>query len=427
MPTTRSASKRTRSGRPIGVSKRPGRRARRVSRPAARAVRRRINYGRKRTSSSKRIARNKKRTRGSDYVDRVYEVSRVVSGKRPRLSLRNLKKQVASDLLKTTFRFSYLSDPSDAFGMMCLNYAQNNSADVPDSNPLYRCLPCHVYDLTSCLNYNNGVVGAYPPGLGLGQQRNVVAGFNSMFFTPLPGQNVSGNGIVSCPWQVETTDANATGGLSACPGAKSVLNWADIRLMLYGRNNQPTRFTVQLVQFDPDVIPDTSPASRSNAQLTSIDEFYEYLVKQYCSNPLNTTNSRLRKYMKVMYTKEIMIQPKDGDYANVPPPNCKELRIFKWLNRLCRYDWDERRQGTGQVPVTGTMEYNRTQGDFKQTVEPRARIYLMIRAQTQVESTSVNYATWSATAYNGNRTGVANTYPTYDIMIRTNHSVGLGN
>lgn len=379
-----------------------------------RSVRRRLFTGKR------RYKRSVKRS-ATDIVSVPYEKGTARLGKKPRFTLRQLKKEALQDNHFTVFRYQYCSTPDDPRGAIVCGYRFNSSDTLGDTDTKYMVYPCHTFDITSCINTSGIGITQYAPGLGLSRPRVSDTSLQNLgFYNIIPAQSSGGVTQSNGHWQIETTSAPNISG-ACCPGAKSIMQWADIRLILYGRASNYTKYVVELVQFDHDHCPDAVRLSRVASQSRNCEEFNEYLVKPFISNPILTNNTALRKYMKVLYHKEVNIQPKDGDFNN-PQPNAKELRIFKWMNRLCRYNWDNI-DGATNIP-NEDMSWRLTQGTYRNTVEPKARIYLMIRAQTTLETTDQAVAGYDA--YTATNTH-SNLYPTYDILIRTKHNIGSQN
>lgn len=416
-PPVSRRSKRTRSAlkRKSTRSSKKNVRKRSISQSDVSSVRRRL------FNVKRRYKKYTKKT-STDIVTVPYEKGSVRIGRKPRMNIRQLRKETLQDGHWTVFRYQAVSSPDDNRGFMLLNYRINSSASIDaNTDTRYMVYPCHAFDLTSCQNTSGVVTSNYAPGLGMGRVNIYDNNVNNLgFFNILPTQSNGGVTQNDGLWRVESISApNISGG--CVPGAKSILEWVDIRLILYGRAANYTKYVVELVQFDMDHCSDAVRTLRTSSQGRNQEEFNEYLVKPYISNPILTNNTALRKYMKVLYHKEINIQPKDADYSNVQP-NAKEIRIFKWMNRLCRYNWDII-DGTNNLPLED-MTWRQTQGTYRNTVHPKARIFLMIRAQSTLQSSDILAAGYTPHIATNTE---ANLYPTYDILIRTKHNIGSQN
>lgn len=263
-------------------------------------------------------------------------------------------------------------------------------------------MPCHLYDLTSVNNANNGT------------PINPIVGNELRFSTEL--DNVTGTPVFAS-WnalnQVNATTnwtaLTAPAGDSLSPniasqleGGTGFLDYVSVKMLLYGATAQPNKFLIELIQINKDdlvPIPDlgSSTAVGPTAQHTA---FWQYMTKRFCYSPLETNNTNMRRYYKVLKSLTVEFDPKES--SETASNRYKEVRMFLKLNRKLDYRWKET-----DVMAMSTTDVQVNLGVNQCYVHPRARIFLMIRALNPFQG-----PTATSTA--------ANT-PTYDLVLDKVH------
>lgn len=241
-------------------------------------------------------------------------------------------------------------------------------------------VPVHLYDLTACPNVINNV--KVDPAIG----------WFPKFSNPTDTGTLSWT--TGATMQVENiTGANSI--VDNYPGANDTLDWVSARMLFYAPTQRASRIQVDVVQIkDTRLVPD---ATTGVSQFATA--FWQAMAKRYAYNPLEQGDSRYQKYLKVLDSKTFIMESKESTEA--VNTHMKELNLFYRLNRRCTYNWEDQDK---MAMLSQEGQYN-NDTNMKTQVHPRARIFLMIRAQA------------------GNSTAQTTTlHPTYDIVIRTKHS-----
>lgn len=262
----------------------------------------------------------------------------------------------------------------------------------------YQHMPVHLFDLTSATNYSNGTNFIAAPHHRLNQKTN---GSLPFFFENLEGIDPVGGPTKN--WHREKT-SNSYGAEVDYLGDRSILDWIDVRLLLRGRKNLKTRFHIDMIQLDEKVNPyfNVGFSDVHNGSAT-FNTFWEAIATQYTRSPLNVASARVgdfKKHMKVFrsWTYEI-----NADSSDDLDPNSvvKHVKIFERMNRMCNWNWrpvddPEQINNSADYPVEYASRYSH--------VDPKARIFLMIRADA-------NY----------NNGASLNDTASYDMVFRVKH------
>lgn len=231
-----------------------------------------------------------------------------------------------------------------------------------------RSLPCYAFDLTSCNNIvNNTLVGGLPM-----HRLRKAAGNGANTWINASGQ--APDGTSSATWNVERSGHNINTQV-AYPNDNSILKWASIEMECWGCKNYPTKFTVELCQFNEDVVPAFDGDS-------NYDEFWDSMIKSYTFNPLLTMqNGYGQKKMKVLRRYNIDIDP-TASFENDADPHVKTFKMYFKLNRRCQYDWKFANPNPQTITVNqfDTAQYKQEDQENNTVVHPNARVFLLVRA-----------------------------------------------
>lgn len=277
--------------------------------------------------------------------------------------------------------------------------------------------PIHMYDITAWVNNVSGALSYAPLGRCLQYTAAAGAGWTA----PIQGvfQNGAGNTNV---WTVEHTGHNV--GVNIASHKRDILEWFDYRMLCYGRTVVPTRWRVAIVQLMDDgwhpheVTTDGPPVSDGNPY----NEFWNSLSAPFMNNPIEGGNPySVKGHIKYLHCEDFMIESlstTDGVGANIPKVH--EVRGFHRFNRLQNYGWDtplaeavyaNATFGGPGATYDGQNKWQSTTSDYSNMVQPKARIYLMVAAQSGA-TTSAAPGVWSA-AVN----------PSYDLFMRVKHLI----
>lgn len=269
-------------------------------------------------------------------------------------------------------------------------------------------LPLMLMSLTACPNINGTTVSNIAPLNIL--VRNTASG-------PMTWNNL---GSAYTPFDVASNATQA----GAYPGQSDVLKSVAIKFVLHGCLTRATKFRIDLVQLtEPYLHPEY--INRGGVQDTtslpvnesaSFINFYSELAREYTFSSAEFSNGNATKG-KIKYLKSWThyFQPKltnepaslvdDPSSSSQNMPHSHIFNVFHRFNRNARYDWQE--TVTGNEPVTwndGAPPPN----SFNQTdVQPRARIYLMMRALAPVHNVN-----------GGFKPAIT---PSFDMSVRTYH------
>lgn len=332
-----------------------------------------IRTAAKRRLGSRTVTR-RKRVSETDTPSAEYtRVSRAM-GRVPRKDLRGAWKLL--DQNKSTTIYSYRN--YSPFGGVNGPLGLLNVSTTPTTGVL--TAPMHLWDLTAAPNVVNGTVT-----------------LPVIQWVPTWGTPAAGASFI---WQnsqnftVENSDQAAT-ITSQYPNGSDTLNWIQAKMLFYCPTTLPCRYQIDVVQFkDTRLVPDSVTGTNQFASA-----FYQAMLKRFMYSPLETGNSRYQKYLKVLHTQTFILNPKESTEA--VNTIFREVNIFMRLNRRCTYDWSDQ----NNMALTGAGGQTNTDVAVKTTVHPRARIFLMIRAQSP-----------NASAF------LSTIHPSYDIVLRTSHS-----
>ena len=287
--------------------------------------------------------------------------------------------------------------------------------------------PVHIFDLTSGNFFTPGVPNVSPEigtsaigrynyapcqwRLVAYQSGNPAGTAGDFYWLPERGQNQFGSSVnIGSHWRTERNLNSIVTGTIAASGSviepmftdKCYMEWADIRMTLYGAKKQTTRFTVSLVQmndriYDPRQQPprigtindDTTPqiydgisgSGRTREEQDNFNAAMQQFVHPLVFHPMSSFGASTIKPFKTLMRKTFVIGPDTNVNEDDGQPNLL-VKFFKRLNRIVKYGWsDEGRLGADGT-VIDTASFNQfVQGQVNGYAHPRAKLYVMVTAQ----------------------------------------------
>lgn len=291
------------------------------------------------------------------------------------------------------------------------NYGQNTTAYPPDvdqdgnnasggrlqlshfttgSSPSQvNVLPVYLWDLT-CWKTED-IDGTVPTSPGV-CRRLEFTGSNSPNWRGVYTQFQTHALVGNSSWQLERSNLEDTNGFPRPQERKALLKWSDMRFCFYGARQHPTRIIIELIQFkDEKYSMDFHNDGEAFSALSTDDQqdvrgFWLEECKKLVYHPLDVQNFKREKAITCLYRESFQIAPDDTTNADVCPPNVVK-KIFKRFNRLVNWDWQ-----TPPVTTDTGVEANKNeletpayqvgyQSNLKPYADPKARIYLYIRAE----------------------------------------------
>lgn len=365
-------------------------------------VKRRLETDR-RSGSGSGVEDPSKRIRAEPAMDRVVagnsSVKQRASTKRKLKSGRvgrKLQKQTDEVLLRWQRIYNYGQNttayPADVTqatgdesgGRIQLSHFTTGSPDTQ-----VNVLPVYLWDLTSWKTEN--IDGTVPtePRVCCRLQFN---GSNQPSWRSVFTQYQTHELVGNSSWQLERSNLEDSHGFPRPQERKALLKWSDMRFCFYGARQHPTRIVMELIQFnDSKYSMDFHAGGEAFTNQNVVDQqdvraFWLEECKKLVYHPLDVQNFQRQKAIKSLYRESFQIAPDDTTNADVCPPNVVK-RIFKRFNRLVNWDWE-----TPPVTDDTGVEANKNeletpafqvgyQTNLKPFADPRARIYLYIRAE----------------------------------------------
>lgn len=368
----------------------------------------------KRKAVVKSRRRVRPRTGGDGDGQMLYSRLKRNYGSYKPMTLRNLNSRVKAYEDKIIFAFRHITPFTSKGGAKFLQ----NYDSIANAGYVTSFLPCHFYDITAVNNFINGTFYAAQPALEVRSitPNNPSAGFTNTVMGVIPAYD--NTGTYTTTLTAEKIKAGGSGQQHAYSLNKSILKWADIKLICHGAANYPTKYDIAFVQFNrPRYTPHsvgTNGFDEANSAYKDIDEFYNYLIRPFNTSPLAVEgSSQFRNGIKVLHRINFTIQPRDvSDSGTVVP--FKEIKIFRKFDRLCNYDWMNNPQ-VQKGGITSTAEYPTWYGSNSNHVYPTKRIYMMIRATAHKQLVDAEGNLPPADTW-------PDFWPSYDFNIRTCHT-----
>jgi len=214
-----------------------------------------------------------------------------------------------------------------------------------------------------------------------------------VFNAPSDVATISWQYINGVNWALENAN-NLSTITDVYPGGEATLDWVQAKLLFYAATAQTGRYQIDVVQVkDTRLTPD--PSNNGNQMNAA---FWQAAMKKFAYNPLESGDSKYNRYFKFLHSQTFIMDPKE---TSEPEANhMREINIFLRLNRACRYDWED--QDLMNVNTVSEGQVN-LDSNIKNTVQPRARIFLMIRATSKFNTTGFTSAD----------------NPSYDVVLRS--------
>jgi hypothetical protein len=186
------------------------------------------------------------------------------------------------------------------------------------------------------------------------------------------------------------------------PGTDDILEKVRCTMVLNGPQQRSTKWCIQIVQLSEEVTPGIGDAT-SNENTA----FWQAMARPYGFSPLETgPRKELRKNIKVLKTVEYIMDSPESNEDHLTS-RMRHVDFSMYFNRKQSYRW-------GRINDLTNMNVQDVPNDqifgpnvFSTKVEPKARIYLMIRALCQYQGPNV--APTNAV------------YPSYDIKLDITH------
>lgn len=160
----------------------------------------------------------------------------------------------------------------------------------------------------------------------------------------------------------------------------SIMQWADIRMNLWGCKNKPTKWCIQLVKFRSKLVDPWYNLVTTAANQSEYKDFWYSQVAPYMFNPIHHDPNNNGWRLKVVKTWTFTQDP-TLTIENDTDPKCKELRIFHKFNKYIK--WDTINNGTNTVArELDAPGYTQVIADTSTNcyADSRYGYYLMIRA-----------------------------------------------
>lgn len=268
------------------------------------------------------------------------------------------------------------------------SYTQGTSPNIESRMPGY------LFDLTTWRT-NAGTQSTPMKRIHFNSTGNVR--YDTVF-----GQNRNGSSILESGW-IEELTRGAFGSVVPRDVQKSFLVWSDLRLSLYGARHCPTRFIIEMIQFKKDYFDPNVAASLTSEQQAEVNSHYVSEFKKLIFHPLDVQINKRNSNIRVLSRKVYEVAPDSNTNEDPTSPNIL-VKIFKRFNRLCNWQWAINNPGGTAVnneavqPNIGDTDVApdpdltltemdqpdfivQTNADRRPYLNPKARIYLYIRAE----------------------------------------------
>lgn len=236
--------------------------------------------------------------------------------------------------------------------------------------------PLVLFELNSTNNVINGSVQNHAPVKMLHQS----ASPSQLYWEDIQGQATDGS--LSAAWQIENSEFGSSAG-NTFPHDNAIHKWSSLDLELWGCKNKPTKYTIELVQFNEDVLPDWAARTGQSA------EFWQSMVKHYTYSPLaKMEDGYNRAKYKVLKRYKVNIDP-TANYENDSDPHVRTLKLYYKMNRHCNFAWQFSNPAIQSATDMNDVDWKQEANQASTQVHPNARIYVMIRASnyTQISPT----------------------------------------
>lgn len=355
---------------------------------------RRRPYNIRRTGLKRRYRRKtttkltRRRKRFSEHLGTENTYRSLTTSRRFKLS-RLVKSNVQPDI----FRFQNLSRYDYSSGAIPCSL-RSNGGDL--------ILPIHIYDVTRLTQGTD----AAPAGSFLYRSSATpwTAERGSLY-----GQNPDGTSTGQIKWHVEQSSAPYD-TVERC-----FHEYTQIKLNLYGVRSRSTRWLIQLVMVKEELA-DFYNGSSSNGGKRQL---YDYLATPFIFNNLNVGDTKIGKqYLKILRQYEVTLDPMNttigavDDVDGLRSTGVPKMHTLKWFirhNRGRDFSWYRERDIVIENGAEWPQNYTNS-ALCQEQVEPKKRVYLMIRAMSpSITNGSMDYTNYAVDE---------NVEPSYDILLR---------
>lgn len=297
----------------------------------------------------------------SGYVQLTH-LPRKRTGRRLRRQAK-LNKHVEAQMLTCIHRFQNLSPINAGNGKYYLSYLANAATATKYSYPFY------MFDLTSLYQNQWGDGTVSTSAVPFTRLARNVAAPSSYIFDIQYGKTQSDN--LADTWQMERAPYNFTSSNNR-PYEKAMLDWADIRVGLWGAKTKPSSCEILLCRFPYEnrhpsawewqntVLTDIYPPptgvaanASGSVDFAEFQKFWTAQVDRLLANPLTVReNGADQKGMKIVYRKVINFNP-TATYETDTTGHQFTFKMFHDMNMICDYKAAAISgvQGDGIVPV----------------------------------------------------------------------------
>lgn len=239
------------------------------------------------------------------------------------------------------------------------------------ASPTYYQLPVMAFELNSCNNWSNGTTAFYAPCAML--EKNISTG--NFRWVSVQGQ--SPTGVSNINWHVEKSSSPQNTQRSF-PNDRSIMKWCMMELELNGQRANPTKYTIEVCKFSEEVV----PMLNLGTDITdgNYGEFWDSHTKQYTFSPLSQlVNGYAVKKVQILRRYNVAIDP-TATFETDARPHVKTFRIFLRTNTKCTYNWKLANPNVQNVADFEDVDFKQEDNENQSQVDPKARIFLIIRA-----------------------------------------------
>lgn len=300
-----------------------------------------------------------------------------------------------------------------------------------DAGSTFYRYPVYLWDLTCVNNQVNrpdtGALELCYPVVGRRLcQRNDTTNNRYNFFTESQLGRDSDDNADSAYWQLEETSTSVTS-----TGTRAMINWCDIRMLIYGATDRPSRVRVDLVQFEEDeACPLGSYFTAGGTNFVQNEEPDAVVVNSteekpwndmwsnwtapLVGNPITHRGSGKKHPIKVKYSKTFEFQPIDNGERDTRG-HMREFHLRYNMDKVHSYtEGGEKEQANGIPDVLPEERYNPNEWSvMDRTLNScftagRGRTYLVVSGVTMGRGAQPN--------------GSIDIAPSFDLIIRRKRS-----
>lgn len=245
-----------------------------------------------------------------------------------------------------------------------------------------RFVPVHLYDLTA---YPNTIAGGFS-NVNPTYQLTFSSSNNPAFYG-LVNQDREGT-TADGKWQQESMPDIFGSNSSLLPQRRTLLENINLKMLAYGAKGNACNYQIDFVQFTDEIVDPLfiSVNGVVGRDLEAARAFWQQICKPFCSHPISDQSPmyKTQKFMKTLKSYKFTMQGVNTDEANALIPHQKNIKLYMPLNRILKYDWRET-DTTALGDLVDPGAYTQNLGRTTNWVEPKARIYMMIRAFNHVQ------------------------------------------